>query len=137
MLNKVYLYGYVRTDPTTKFSRDGLTAMCSFIIHIPARTWDNKKRDDSLHVISFGNLAKWIDENVRKDDMVFIEGAVHTYVKNTDYGKKYYTSVRVEKIFKNESREVAGKGYDYRTEKMHDITDIEEEKKEGEEDLPF
>lgn len=97
MVNKVTLLGNVGHDPRTSNNTKDNNLVCSFTLATTERyTRDGEKVENvEWHrVVSFGNLAKLVSNNVRKGKQVYVEGKIHT----RSYIDEHNQEVRVTEI---------------------------------------
>jgi single-strand DNA-binding protein len=76
-LNKVMVIGYLGRDPEMRFTPNG-KSVSNFCVAC-SRTWQgadgNKHTDtDRFNVVAWGNLAELAKQNLRKGNLVYVEG---------------------------------------------------------------
>lgn len=82
-LNKAFLIGNVGRDPDVRYvDADRPVATFSLATHEPAYTLPNgtqvAERTEWHNIITWGKLAKQVEQYVRKGNKLFIEGSIHT-----------------------------------------------------------
>jgi single-strand DNA-binding protein len=91
-LNKVMVIGYLGRDPEMRFTPNG-KSVSNFCVAC-SRTWQgadgNKHTDtDWFNVVAWGNLAELAKQNLRKGNLVYIEGRLQTRTWQDTQGKKH------------------------------------------------
>ncbi len=103
-LNKVMLIGNVGQDPKVRYiDKDRLVATFSVATSEPAYTLSNgtqvAERTDWHNIVTWGNLAKIVEQNVRKGHKLFIEGSIHSRTYEDKNGmRRTVTEIWAEKI---------------------------------------
>ena len=82
-VNKALLIGNVGREPNVRYvDADRPVATFSLATHEPAYTLPNgtqvAERTEWHNIVTWGNLAKQVEQYVRKGNKLFIEGSIHT-----------------------------------------------------------
>lgn len=105
-LNKVMLIGNVGQDPRVRYvDKDRPVATFSLATSDPAYTLPNgtqvAERTEWHNVVTWGNLAKFVEQHVRKGQKLFIEGSIHTRQYEDKNGmRRNITEIWADKIEK-------------------------------------
>lgn len=103
-LNKVMLIGNVGQDPKVRYiDKDRPVATFSIATSEPGYTLPNgtqvAERTDWHNIVTWGNLAKFVEQSVRKGQKLFIEGSIHSRTYEDKNGmRKTITEVWADKI---------------------------------------
>ena len=103
-VNKVILIGNVGRDPNIRYvDVDRAVATFTLATTEPPYTLANgtrvAERTDWHNIVVWGNLAKIVEQYVRKGNKLYVEGSIHsrTYEDKTGY-RKIITEIWAEKI---------------------------------------
>ncbi len=105
-LNKVMLIGNVGQDPKVSYkSKDRCIATFSLATSEPGYTLSNgtqvAERTDWHNIVTWGNLAKFVEQYVRKGQKLFVEGSIHSRIYEDKNGmRRNITEIWADKIEK-------------------------------------
>ncbi len=103
-LNKVMLIGNVGQDPKVRYiDKDRPVATFSIATSDPGYTLPNgtqvAERTDWHNIVTWGNLAKFVEQSVRKGQKLFVEGSIHSRTYEDKNGmRRTITEVWADKI---------------------------------------
>ncbi len=103
-LNKVMLIGNVGQDPKVRYiDKDRPVATFSIATSEPGYTLPNgtqvAERTDWHNIVTWGNLAKFVEQSIRKGQKLFIEGSIHSRTYEDKNGmRRTITEVWADKI---------------------------------------
>ncbi len=103
-LNKVMLIGNVGQDPKVRYiDKDRPVATFSIATSEPGYTLPNgtqvAERTDWHNIVTWGNLAKFVEQSVRKGQKLFVEGSIHSRTYEDKNGmRRTITEVWADKI---------------------------------------
>lgn len=91
-LNKVMVIGYLGRDPEMRFTPNG-KSVSNFCVAC-SRTWQgsdgNKHTDtDRFNVVAWGNLAELAKQNLRKGNLVYVEGRLQSRTWQDTQGQQH------------------------------------------------
>ena len=97
--NKVILVGRLTADPEITFAQNGMQ-ISKFILAVDRQYQKDKQQEaDFLRIISFGKLAEFSRDYLRKGILIMVEGRIQTSrFTGQDGVTKYYTDIIAEKI---------------------------------------
>jgi single-strand DNA-binding protein len=97
--NKVILVGRLTADPEITFAQNG-TQISKFTLAVDRQYQKDKQQEaDFLRIISFGKLAEFTRDYLRKGILIMAEGRIQTSrFQGQDGVTKYYTDIIAEKI---------------------------------------
>lgn len=139
--NKAILVGRLTADPELSFSQGGMQ-ISKFTLAVDRQFQKDKQQEaDFLRIISFGKLAEFVRDYLRKGILIMVEGRIQTSrFQGQDGITKYYTDIIAEKInfmqTKKDSqqagREIERPYEDNQTEEVFDGPDSKQD-----EEIPF
>ena len=103
-LNKVMLIGNVGQDPKVRYiDQDRPVATFSVATSEPGYTLSNgtqvPERTDWHNIVTWGNLAKYVERSIRKGQKIFVEGSLHSRTYEDKSGlRRTITEIWAEKI---------------------------------------
>ena len=75
-INKVILIGHVGNLPSIRYTKKGvLVASFSLATH---DTQNEKEHTEWHHVVSWGALGSFVEENIKKGQLLYVEGKLKT-----------------------------------------------------------
>jgi len=97
--NKVILVGRLTADPEITFAQNGMQ-ISKFTLAVDRQYQKDKQQEaDFLRIISFGKLAEFSRDYLRKGILIMVEGRIQTSrFTGQDGVTKYYTDIIAEKI---------------------------------------
>jgi len=97
--NKVILVGRLTADPELSFSQGGMQ-ISKFTLAVDRQFQKDKQQEaDFLRIISFGKLAEFTRDYLRKGILIMVEGRIQTSrFTGQDGITKYYTDIIAEKL---------------------------------------
>ena len=97
--NKVILVGRLTADPEITFAQNGMQ-ISKFTLAVDRQYQKDKQQEaDFLRIISFGKLAEFSRDYLRKGILIMVEGRIQTSrFQGQDGVTKYYTDIIAEKI---------------------------------------
>ncbi len=91
-INKVIIIGYVGAEPEMRYSQQGKAVTTTSV-------GTNRFKETDWHkVVSFGDTAEKVNEDVRKGNLVYIEGSVQYSFWEHDGIRTKQTSIIADKI---------------------------------------
>lgn len=96
-VNKVILVGRLGQDPEVRYAPSG-TAVANFTIATNEvrrdRDGNNQEITDWHKIVAFGKTAEFLEQYIKKGDMVYVEGKLQTRSwEDKDGVKRYVTEV--------------------------------------------
>ncbi len=97
--NKVILVGRLTADPQISYASNGMQ-ISKFTLAVDRQFQKDKQQEaDFLRIISFGKLAEFTRDYLRKGILIMVEGRIQTSrFQCQDGTTKYYTDIISEKI---------------------------------------
>ena len=97
--NKAILVGRLTADPELSFSQGGMQ-ISKFTLAVDRQYQKDKQQEaDFLRIVSFGKLAEFTRDYLRKGILIMVEGRIQTSrFQGQDGVTKYYTDIIAEKI---------------------------------------
>jgi len=97
--NKAILVGRLTADPELSFSQGGMQ-ISKFTLAVDRQFQKDKQQEaDFLRIISFGKLAEFTRDYLRKGILIMVEGRIQiSRFTGQDGITKYYTDIIAEKL---------------------------------------
>ena len=135
MINKVILLGRVGKDPETRNGTSGNIATFSLAT---SEKYKNKQGESVENtewhsITAFKNLADIVDKYVKKGDLLYIEGKIHTNTWDDKEGNKRYSTGIIADVIKM----IGGKKDNDRQEPEPKSNPIVNKDNGESDDLPF
>jgi len=135
-MNKVILVGRLGQDPDVRYTETG-TAVANLSL-ATTQTWksksgEKKEKTEWHRIVVFGNTAEFAKEYLRKGTMLAVDGQLRTRKwEDRDGTTKYTTEVLARQLTPLSSRQTESK-----PKPEEPDVPFDENKEEGEEDIPF
>jgi single-strand DNA-binding protein len=91
MFNKAILVGRLTSDPQSKQSQSG-SVFCKFGLATDSG-WGEKKETDFHNIVVFGKTAEFVQQYLKKGQLVLVEGRIQMRQYEQEGVKKTYTSI--------------------------------------------
>lgn len=111
-VNKVILVGRLGQDPEVRYAPSG-TAVANFTIATNEvrrdRDGNNQEITDWHKIVAFGKTAEFLEQYIKKGDMIYVEGKLQTRSwEDKDGVKRYVTEVLTNILTPLSSRSFQG-----------------------------
>lgn len=98
--NSVILFGRLGKDPEYKEGQEGKRSFCRFSLATSEKYKEKKEITDWHIITTFGKQADWCKENLKKGDLVLVEGKLSV----TFYSNNRYVTVQARSIIPHWSK---------------------------------
>ena len=106
-MNIVTLIGRLAHDPEMKLGSKGKDYTSFSVFSVKRYVNDRgelKAKNNLLYITAFSGMAKWVTDNLKKGDMIVVQGSISSQMKNEKY-QTYIVANQIDPISQIDRRD--------------------------------